>query len=212
MNKQLQLYLVTNRYGEERDFLQTIEAACKNGVTLVQLREKELGTHAFYTLAKKVKVITDRYHVPLMINDRVDICLAVDAAGVHIGDDELPVSITRRLIGDKWLGVSAKTVERAQEAEQAGANYLGVGAIFPTKTKVITKETTVETLKDIAKSVNIPIVAIGGITEERLGTFANTGIAGIAVVSEIMLAENVAEKVQRLREKILALEGNNYGK
>jgi thiamine-phosphate pyrophosphorylase len=207
MKEQLPLYLVTNRYGAESDFLATIEQACQNGITMVQLREKELSTRAFYALAQKVKAITDRYQVPLIINDRVDICLAVDAAGVHIGDEELPVAVTRQLIGKRWLGVSAKTVERAREAEKEGADYLGVGAIFPTKTKVITRETSVETLKEIVQTVHLPVVAIGGITEERLGTFAQTGIAGIAVVSEIMLAENVGEKVRNLRSKINALEG-----
>ena len=104
MKEQLPLYLVTNRYGAESDFLATIEQACQNGVTMVQLREKELSTRAFYALAQKVKAITDRYQVPLIINDRVDICLAVDAAGVHIGDEELPVAVTRQLIGKRWLG------------------------------------------------------------------------------------------------------------
>jgi len=199
--KELALYLVTQRYGTTEKFLQIIEEACQNGVTLVQLREKKLSTREFYELAQQVKAITDRYSVPLIINDRIDICLAVDAAGVHIGDDELPVAITRQLIGDKWLGVSAKTIERAQEAQQAGANYLGVGAIFPTKTKD-TPLTSLATLQAITEAVTIPIVAIGGITEERLASFEGLGIAGVAVVSEIMKATSIAEKVQNMRKKI----------
>jgi thiamine-phosphate pyrophosphorylase len=136
----------------------------------------------------------------------VDICLAVDAAGVHIGDDELPVVITRQLIGNKWLGVSAKTIDRAQEAQQEGADYLGVGAIFPTKTKD-TPLTSLATLQAITEAITIPVVAIGGITEDRLSSFNGLNIAGVAVVSEIMKAESVAEKVQNMRKKIQEWEG-----
>lgn len=204
----LTLYLVTGRYDFHDDqFLAVIEEACKNGVTLVQLREKTLLTGAFYELALKVKAITDRYHIPLIINDRVDICLAVDAAGVHIGDDELPVNVVRSLIGsEKILGVSAKTVERGLEAEKAGADYLGIGAIFPTKTKE-TPLTSIETLKAINGAVTIPSVAIGGIKEENLVNFRGTGIAGVSIVSEIMLAEEVGKKVRSLRQKIAEIVG-----
>lgn len=204
----LTLYLVTGRYDFHDDqFLAVIEEACKNGVTLVQLREKELLTSSFYELALKVKAITDRYHIPLIINDRVDICLAVDAAGVHIGDDELPVDVVRSLIGsEKILGVSAKTVERGLEAEKAGADYLGIGAIFPTKTKE-TPLTSIETLKAINGAVTIPSVAIGGIKEENLVNFRGTGIAGVSIVSEIMLAEEVGKKVRSLRQKIAEIVG-----
>lgn len=204
----LTLYLVTGRYDFHDDqFLAVIEEACKNGVTLVQLREKELLTSSFYELALKVKAITDRYHIPLIINDRVDICLAVDAAGVHIGDDELPVGVVHSLIGsEKILGVSAKTVERGLEAEKAGADYLGIGAIFPTKTKE-TPLTSIETLKAINGAVTIPSVAIGGIKEENLVNFRGTGIAGVSIVSEIMLAEEVGKKVRSLRQKIAEIVG-----
>lgn len=204
----LTLYLVTGRYDFHDDqFLAVIEEACKNGVTLVQLREKELLTSSFYELALKVKAITDRYHIPLIINDRVDICLAVDAAGVHIGDDELPVDVVRSLIGsEKILGVSAKTVERGLVAEKAGADYLGIGAIFPTKTKE-TPLTSIETLKAINGAVTIPSVAIGGIKEENLVNFRGTGIAGVSIVSEIMLAEEVGKKVRSLRQKIAEIVG-----
>jgi thiamine-phosphate pyrophosphorylase len=197
------LYLVTGPYDfDEAQFLAIIEQAVKNGVTLVQLREKQGTTQAFYQRALKVKEITDRYQVPLIINDRVDICLAVDASGVHIGDDELPVSVVRQLIGkEKILGVSAKTVSRAEEAEKEGADYLGVGAIFPTATKD-TSLTSMETLNEITQQTNLPVVAIGGIKEENLSQFQQINIDGFALVSEIMKAEDVAAKVNQLRTSI----------
>lgn len=207
MRDKLALYLVTARYGEnEAGFLKKIEQACKSGVTMVQLREKELSTRAYYELAKKVKRITDTYQLPLIIDDRIDICLAVDAAGAHIGDDELPVGISRRLLGKKILGVSAKTVARAKEAEREGADYLGVGAIFPTKTKVITRQTSMATLRNITAAVNIPVVAIGGIKEQRIDAFTHSGVAGLAVVSEIMQAQDIAAKVSTMKKKVLQLE------
>jgi len=207
MKEKLLLYLVTARYGEsESEFLAKINQACQGGVTLVQLREKEISTRAYYELAKKVKQVTDSYQIPLIIDDRIDVCLAVDAAGAHIGDDELPVVIARKLLGNKILGVSAKTVDRAKEAQEEGADYLGVGAMFPTQTKVITKQTTFMTLQEITAAVTIPVVAIGGIKEDRIKTFSQSKIAGIAVVSEIMQAENITQKVHRMKEKILRLE------
>ncbi|MDN6470601.1 MAG: thiamine phosphate synthase [Tetragenococcus koreensis] len=209
MKADLNLYLVTARYEEtEEVFLQKIEEACENGVTLVQLREKELTTWAYYELAKKVKQVTDRYQIPLIIDDRADICLAVDAAGVHIGDDELPTAVTRKIIGDKILGVSVKSVAQAKKVEAAGADYLGVGAIFPTTTKVTTKATSLETLQQITQQVSIPVVAIGGITEERIAEFEHTGIQGIAVVSEIMQAKNIGQKVRQMKDKFAQLEGD----
>lgn len=202
-----QLYLVTARYDEsESEFLNKIEAACANGVTVVQLREKNLSTRDYYELALKVKQITDKYDLPLIIDDRIDICLAVDARGAHIGDDELPVKVARKLLGkDKILGVSAKTVTRATEAAADGADYLGTGAIFPTQTKVVTKQTSIDTLKALTAAVNIPVVAIGGITEERIDVFKGTGIVGVAIVSEIMKATNIAQKVQRLKKALETL-------
>ncbi|GFK20900.1 thiamine phosphate synthase [Tetragenococcus halophilus] len=202
------LYLVTNRYGEsESVFLQKIEEACKNGVTLVQLREKELTTSAYYSLAQKVKNVTDYYQIPLIIDDRVDICLAVDASGVHIGDDELPVEVTRQLIGDKILGVSAKNVSQAKKAQLSGADYLGIGAMFSTTTKKDAQTTSFETLQQITQEISIPVVAIGGITEERITNFNHINIQGIAVVSEIMKASNIGEKVGQMRAKFTQLEG-----
>lgn len=200
----LQLYLVTNRYADSPEvFLTKIAAACENGVTMVQLREKSLTTRDYYALAKQVKLITDRYRIPLIIDDRVDVCLAVDAAGVHIGDDELPVAVTRQLLGsDKILGVSTKTVATATAAVTAGADYLGVGAIFPTQTKAAAPLTSLATLKAITAAVSVPIVAIGGIKADNLDTFKATGIAGVAIVSEIMQASDTAQKVQTLSAKL----------
>ena len=209
LNNTLALYLVTARYDwKEQDFLKKVEEACRSGVTLVQLREKECSTREYYELAKKVKTITDMYQIPLIIDDRVDICLAVDASGVHIGADELPVDVVRNMIGnDKILGVTAKTVERALEAEKHGADYLGVGAIYPTTTKVITQPTSIETLRKIATTVSIPIVAIGGIKEDNMEPLKGTGIAGVAIVSEIMKADNIQEKCQSLRKKVTEILG-----
>ncbi|SFK07780.1 thiamine-phosphate diphosphorylase [Marinilactibacillus piezotolerans] len=202
--KELTLYLVTGRYDfSDEEFLNIIETACQNGVTMVQLREKAITTNRFYELAVAVKQITDLYDIPLIINDRVDICLAVNAAGVHIGDDEMPVKVVRSLIGgEKLLGVSTKSIERGKKAEKDGADYLGVGAIFPTETKRDPQRTTIETLNTIAEAVNIPIVAIGGINESNIENFTNTAISGIAVVSELMLAEQVSQKVQKLKQAV----------
>lgn len=207
----LKLYLVTHRYDDnEATFLAKIAAACENGVTMVQLREKMLSTRAYFELAQWVKLITDRYQIPLIIDDRVDICLAVDAAGVHIGDDELPVAMTRQLIGpDKVLGVSTKTVETAVAAVAAGADYLGVGAIFPTQTKANAAVTPIAILKAITAQVAVPVVAIGGVKEANLATFKDTGIAGVAIVSEIMQAPDIAHKVQALRTKLKAVLPND---
>lgn len=191
------LYLITNRYDySDEQFLKIIFDACESGVTIVQLREKTVTTKRYFDLAVAVKKITDRFNVPLIIDDRVDICLAVNAAGVHIGDNELPIKIVRQMIGrDKILGVSVKDVQRAQVAQAQGADYFGVGAIYPTKTKVITKHTTIATLKDIVDHVAIPVNAIGGIKENNILSLKNTGISGVCMVSEMMQAENVRTKV-----------------
>ena len=205
MNREaLRLYLVTNRYQDSLEsFLEKIETACRSGVTIVQLREKNLTTNQYYQLAKQVKEITDAYQVPLIIDDRLDVCLAVDAAGLHIGDDELPVSVARQVLGpDKILGVTAKTVKRALEAEEGGANYLGTGAIFPTTTKENAPITLVSTLKTICQRVAIPVVAIGGLTSENIDQLAATGIAGVAVVRDLMRAEDIEAKTQAFLTKL----------
>ncbi|MCY7067051.1 thiamine phosphate synthase [Streptococcus oralis] len=205
MNREaLRLYLVTNRYQDSLEsFLEKVEMACRSGVTIIQLREKDLTTSQYYQLAKQVKEITDAYQVPLIIDDRLDICLAVDAAGLHIGDDELPVSVARRVLGpEKILGVTAKTVKRALEAETWGADYLGTGAIFPTTTKENAPITLISTLKTICQTVAIPVVAIGGLTSENIDQLIGTGIAGVAVVRDLMQAEDMEAKTQAFLTKL----------
>ena len=205
MNREaLRLYLVTNRYQDSlENFLRKVETTCRSGVTIIQLREKNLTTNQYYQLAKQVKEITDAYQVPLIIDDRLDICLAVDAAGLHIGDDELPVSVARQVLGpEKILGVTAKTVKRALEAETSGADYLGTGAIFPTRTKENAPITLISTLKTICQTVAIPVVAIGGLTSENIDQLAATGIAGVAVVRDLMQAEDIEAKTQAFLTKL----------
>ena len=205
MNREaLRLYLVTNRYQDSLEsFLEKVETACRSGVTIVQLREKNLTTNQYYQLAKQVKEITDAYQVPLIIDDRLDVCLAVDAAGLHIGDDDLPVSVARQVLGpDKILGVTAKTVKRALEAEEGGADYLGTGAIFPTTTKENAPITLISTLKTICQRVAIPVVAIGGLTSENVDQLIGTGIAGVAVVRDLMQAEDIEAKTQAFLTKL----------
>ena len=205
MNREaLRLYLVTNRYQDSLEsFLEKLETACRSGVTIVQLREKNLTTNQYYQLAKQVKEITDAYQVPLIIDDRLDVCLAVDAAGLHIGDDELPVSVARKVLGpEKILGVTAKTVKRALEAEEGGANYLGTGAIFPTTTKENAPITLISTLKTICQRVAIPVVAIGGLTSENIDQLIGTGIAGVAVVRDLMQTEDIETKTQAFLTKL----------
>jgi len=205
MNREaLRLYLVTNRYQDSVErFLEKVETACRSGVTIVQLREKNITTNQYYQLAKQVKEITDTYQVPLIIDDRLDICLAVDAAGLHIGDDELPVSVARQVLGpEKILGVTAKTVKRALEAEEGGADYLGTGAIFPTTTKENAPITLISTLKTICQTVAIPVAAIGGLTSENIDQLAATGIAGVAVVRDLMQAEDIEAKTQAFLTKL----------
>ena len=205
MNREaLRLYLVTNRYQDSlENFLEKVETACRSGVTIIQLREKNLTTNQYYQLAKQVKEITDAYQVPLIIDDRLDVCLAVDAAGLHIGDDELPVSVARKVLGsEKILGVTAKTVKRALEAETWGADYLGTGAIFPTTTKENAPITLISTLKTICQTVAIPVVAIGGLTSENIDQLTGTGIAGVAVVRDLMQAEDTEAKVHAFLTKL----------
>ena len=205
MNREaLRLYLVTNRYQDSLEsFLKKVETACRSGVTIVQLREKNLTTNQYYQLAKQVKEITDAYQVPLIIDDRLDVCLAVDASGLHIGDDELPVSVARQVLGpEKILGVTAKTVKRALEAEEGGADYLGTGAIFPTTTKENAPITLISTLKTICQRVAIPVVAIGGLTSDNIDQLIGTGIAGVAVVRDLMQAEDIEAKTQAFLTKL----------
>ena len=196
------VYLVTDRRNKTDDeFLNIIEEAIKGGTTIVQLREKTASTKEFYDLALKVKEITSRYGVPLLINDRIDIALAVGSDGVHIGQDDMPADIAREIIGeDKILGVSASTVEEAKKAEIDSADYIGSGAVFPTSTKDDADSVSKEELKEIVDSIDIPVVAIGGITVENAHTLKGSGIAGFSVVSAIMSAEDPKEASGKLKE------------
>ena len=196
------VYLVTDRRNKtDEEFLNIIEEAIKGGTTIVQLREKTASTKEFYDLALKVKEITSRYDVPLLINDRIDIALAVDSEGVHIGQDDMPADIAREIIGeDKILGVSASTVEEAKKAEIDSADYIGSGAVFPTATKDDADSVSKEELKEIVDSIDIPVVAIGGITVENASTLKGSGIAGVSVVSAIMSAEDPKEASEKLKE------------
>lgn len=198
-NLDLSLYLVTDKSDDVEKFLRTIEEGIKGGVSVVQIREKTADTLDFYNLALKVKEITTKYNVPLIINDRVDVALAIDADGVHVGQSDMPCEVTRRLIGeDKILGVSAATIEEAQKAEKDGADYIGTGAVFPTATKDDAPKITKKDLKDVVDSISIPVVAIGGITIDNAHELNGTGIAGLSVVSAIMSAENPKKASEEL--------------
>ncbi len=198
-NLDLSLYLVTDKSDDVEKFLNTIEEAMKGGVTVVQIREKTAETIDFYNLALKVKEITAKYNVPLIINDRVDVALAIDADGVHVGQSDMPCDVTRRLIGeDKILGVSAATIDEAKKAQKDGADYIGSGAVFPTATKDDAPSITKKDLKKIVESIDIPVVAIGGINLKNACELTDTGIAGLSVVSAIMSADNPKKASEEL--------------
>ena len=201
------LYFITDSTNfAEDEFLFRIEEALKGGVTLLQLREKEKTTREYLSLAENVHSLTKKYRVPLIIDDRVDVALAVDAEGVHVGQSDMPVSLARKLMGrGKIVGATAKTVPQAKEAYEQGADYLGVGAIYPTTTKVKTVLTSADTLKDICHSVPIPANAIGGLNKDNLEILKGIPIAGICVVSAIMKAENIKIETEILLEKIKEL-------
>lgn len=201
------LYFITDRTGmEEEDFLLRVEKALKGGITLLQLREKESSTKALIELAEKVHVLTRQYKVPLIIDDRVDVALAIDAEGVHVGAEDMPVAMARKLLGEeKIIGATAKTVSAAREAFTQGADYLGVGAIYPTATKVKTKLTAPETLGEICRAVPIPVNAIGGLDQDHLEILKGIPIAGICVVSAIMKAEDPQKAAKSLKDKVKAL-------
>ncbi len=198
-NIDLSLYLVTDNSDDIEKFLKTIEEAIKGGTTVVQIREKTADTLDFYKLALKVKDITTKYNVPLIINDRVDIALAIDADGVHVGQSDMPCDVTRGLIGeDKILGVSAATIEEAKKAQRDGADYIGTGAVFPTQTKDDAPSVTKQELKEIVESIDIPVVAIGGINLENARELVDTGISGLSVVSAIMSSDNPKKSSEEL--------------
>jgi len=201
------LYFITDSTNlTEEVFLRRVEQALQGGVTLLQLREKERSTREYMELAEKVHQLTQRYQVPLIIDDRVDVALAVDAEGVHVGASDLPVSVARKLMGPhKIVGATAKTVPWAKEAWEQGADYLGVGAIYPTTTKVRTVLTSTETLREICSAVPIPVNAIGGLNKDNIHVLAGIPIAGICVVSAIMKADDPALAARELKEQAKTL-------
>ncbi len=198
------LYLVTDRRMPKEGHLEeVVEKAIQGGVTLVQLREKSGDTGILYERAVALKKVTDAYHLPLIIDDRIDIMLACDAAGVHVGQSDMPAKIARKLIGpDKILGVSAATLEEALKAEADGADYLGVGAMYPTATKKDADFTSLETLKKIKDRVHIPVVAIGGINETTIPDFKGSTIDGFAIVSAIMASSEPGKVAKDLKDLI----------
>ncbi|MED3726210.1 thiamine phosphate synthase [Priestia filamentosa] len=202
-NLSYKMYLVTDLFGgTEEELLAKVEKALEGGVTLVQLREKEADGKEFYERALRLKKLLDRFHVPLIINDRVDIALAVGAFGVHVGQDDLPLKVVRSLVGDMIVGVSVRTVQEAKKAVEDGADYIGVGAVFPTSTKLDAKGITKEELTEITGSVRIPAVAIGGITAGNIEKLNGTGIKGAAVVSAILKNQDPKKAAEELNEKL----------
>ena len=201
------LYFITDSttVPEER-FLPVVEAACKGGATIIQLREKDKSTREYMQLAEAVHAITSRYNIPLIIDDRVDVALAIGAEGVHVGQSDMPVHVARKLMGESAIiGATTKTVPQALEAFEQGADYLGCGAIYPTTTHVKTVITPVETLKEVGKAVPIPVNAIGGLNKDNIFVLKDSGIAGICAVSGIMKAADPESAARELKAAFLKL-------
>ncbi|MFR5046347.1 thiamine phosphate synthase [Mediterraneibacter sp.] len=202
MNFDYRLYLVTDRQLMSCDTLaEAVEQAILGGCTMIQLREKELSSLEFYNQAVDVKQVTDKYHIPLIINDRIDIAMAVQATGVHIGQRDLPAVVVRKVIGENMLlGVSASSIAEAIQAQQDGADYLGVGAMFPTGTKTDADSVSMEELQKIRTAVSLPIVVIGSINKGNAGCFKPMGIDGLAVVSAIIAQSDIKVAAAELKE------------
>ena len=202
------VYLCTDRDLMSTQTLEeAVEEAIKGGATLIQLREKNCSSKEFYDTAVSIKKITEKYNVPLIINDRVDIALAVDAEGVHVGQSDLPAKVVRKILGkDKIIGVSARNPELAVKAYEDGADYLGVGAMYATSTKKDAMVITMEELAKIRNSVPIPIVVIGGVNENNISDFKGTGIDGVAVVSAIISKPDIEEAARNLKQLVGAIK------
>jgi len=198
--KSMLLYAVTDRtWLKEQNLATQVEEALNGGVTFVQLREKKLDYETFLKEAKRMKVLCEKYHVPFVINDNVEIAIASDADGVHIGQSDRKVSEVRAELGEtKIIGVSAQTVEQAIRAQQEGADYLGVGAVFSTSTKLDADSVSFETLKSICEAVSIPVIAIGGISENNILELSGTGIDGVAVVSALFAKSDIKMAAKNL--------------
>lgn len=201
------VYLVTDRnLLKGRKLTEVIEEAILGGTSIVQLREKCASSLEFYEIAKEVKKITDKYNVPLIINDRIDIALAIDASGVHLGQSDIPCSIARKILPKgKIIGVSAHNLKEAEKALKDGADYLGCGAVFNTSTKKDVTTLSYEGLKEITNNINIPVVAIGGINENNITILKGSGINGVAVVSSIIGKEDVKDASKNLKELVKKL-------
>lgn len=202
MKPEYTLYLVTDRtLMSTATLTEAVEQAILGGCTMVQLREKDISSSEFYRQAIEIKQITEQHHVPLIINDRLDIAMAVKATGVHIGQSDLPASVARRLIGGNMLlGVSAATVKEAMQAKKDGADYLGVGAMFPTGTKIDANFVSMEELQKIRYAVDLPIVVIGGINKENAGMFHSAGIDGLTIVSAIIAQPDIRKAAAEIKE------------
>jgi len=199
-NKSLLLYAITDRtWLKERTLAEVVEEAILGGATFIQLREKNLSYDEFLKTAMEVKTITDKYRIPFVINDNIDVAAAVGADGAHIGQSDEEIRTAREKLGpDKIIGLSAGTVKEAVKAEQNGADYLGVGSIFNTSTKLDARTVSIETLKKICESVSIPVIAIGGISEDNIHELAGTGIVGISVISAIFAQDDIKDAASRL--------------
>lgn len=211
MNFDYTLYLVTDRQLMSCDSMtEAVEQAILGGCTMIQLREKELSSLEFYNQAVAVKQVTDKYHIPLIINDRIDIAMAVQATGVHIGQHDLPAAAVRKVIGENMLlGVSASSIAEAIQAQQDGADYLGVGAMFPTGTKTDADSVSMEELQKIRAAVSLPIVVIGGINKGNAGRFKPMGIDGLAVVSAIIAQSDINAAAAELKDLFCGKEKKN---
>lgn len=198
----LLLYAVTDRrWANKQSLKEQIELSLKGGVTFLQLREKNLSEEEFLKEAREIKALAKEYKVPFIINDNVDVAMKVDADGVHVGQDDKDAKEVRKIIGkNKILGVSAQTIKQAIKAEKDGADYIGVGAVFPTGTKKDAKNLSIEILKKICQSVTIPVVAIGGITKENILKLKGSKIAGVALVSAIFASKDIKQDCQKLKE------------
>ena len=207
----LLLYAVTDRsWTQNQTLYDQIEAALKGGVTIVQLREKNLPEDEFVAEAIRVKELCSRYNVPLIINDNAEVALKSGADGVHVGIEDTPVAELRQKVGkDFIIGATAKTVEQAQSAEKAGADYLGVGAVFPSPTKKNAIRITAEKLKEICSSVSVPAVAIGGISLDNVSEIRGCGMSGIAVVSAIFASDDIQKAASELKEKAKEVTASN---
>ena len=204
LKKDLKLYLVTDSLIlKDRDFYKCIEDAIKSGVTMVQLREKNISGREFLEKAIKLRELTKKYNTTFVINDRIDIAMIVDADGVHIGQSDIDAISARKLLGkDKIIGVSARNIEEAKVAKENGADYLGIGAMFSTSTKKDAKAVSFDTLESIIKEVNLPFVLIGGITLDNVNELKQFNPDGYAIVSGILGADNISKRVEKWYERI----------